>query len=382
MTVSSVHQQPAAAGRRGGYVTFVSGAMLALTPVALFAFLLWYGLRNDLLALDFSQAFVPAAKAVLDGVSPYPSPSDPVVATGTAYVYPPLTALLLVPTAWLPEVVGEIAATFVNAALVFAILRVLRVRDWRCYAVAFTWPTVIAALQTANVTLVLTLGAALAWRWRDRPGRAGGALGCTIAVKMFLWPLVLSFFATRRRPAALIASASSLALIVVSWAVIGFAGMADYPSLLSRLADLESPHSYTTYALALDVGLPEGGAKALWVAIGVALLGGLVIIARRGDERAAFIIALAAALACSPIVWLHYFALLLVPVALASRRLQLVWFIPLLAWLGMGTGNGDTWQLVAVLMAVALTLARCLLPPRVRSRLDRSTARRAARGQC
>jgi hypothetical protein len=118
------------------------------------------------------------------------------------------------------------------------------------------------------------------------------------------------------------------------------------------------------------------------VAIGVALLGGLVIIARRGDERAAFIIALAAALACSPIVWLHYFALLLVPVALASRRLQLVWFIPLLAWLGMGTGNGDTWQLVAVLMAVALTLARCLLPPRVRSRLDRSTARRAARGQC
>ena len=62
------------------------------------------------------------------------------------------------------------------------------------------------------------------------------------------------------------------------------------------------------------------------------LLAAVVVLARRGDERRAFVVAVAAALACSPIVWLHYFALLLVVVAVAEPRLGLLWFVPLAMW--------------------------------------------------
>ena len=44
-------------------------------------------------------------------------------------------------------------------------------------------------------------------------------------------------------------------------------------------------------------------------------------------------LALAAALALSPIVWLHYFVLLLVPIAIARRTFGAIWLIPALFWI-------------------------------------------------
>ena len=41
-----------------------------------------------------------------------------------------------------------------------------------------------------------------------------------------------------------------------------------------------------------------------------------------------FTLTLAAALCASPIVWVHYFLLLLVPLALIRPRLSLLWFVP------------------------------------------------------
>ena len=45
---------------------------------------------------------------------------------------------------------------------------------------------------------------------------------------------------------------------------------------------------------------------------------------------AALLYALAAALAASPILWQHYFILILVPLALTRPRLTPLWFLPLL----------------------------------------------------
>jgi hypothetical protein len=68
------------------------------------------------------------------------------------------------------------------------------------------------------------------------------------------------------------------------------------------------------------------------------------------------VLAVAAALACSPIVWLHYFALMLVPVAVVRPRLDLVWFVPLgMWWFGAGTGNGTTAEAAVVLAVAAAT---------------------------
>ena len=73
---------------------------------------------------------------------------------------------------------------------------------------------------------------------------------------------------------------------------------------------------------------------------------------------------LAAAIAFSPIVWLHYFALLLVAVAIAQPRLAPIWFIgiPLQVVVDTGVYNGSTFQTAAVLVAAAATVALALAP--------------------
>jgi hypothetical protein len=69
------------------------------------------------------------------------------------------------------------------------------------------------------------------------------------------------------------------------------------------------------------------------VIVGAACLG---LIAWRGRasraDRWTFTLAVGAALALSPIVWLHYLMLLLVPIAVASPRLGPLWLLPLAFW--------------------------------------------------
>ena len=61
---------------------------------------------------------------------------------------------------------------------------------------------------------------------------------------------------------------------------------------------------------------------------------GLIVAAARTartSERDAMILVLAAALVITPILWIHYFVLLLLPLALTHPRLSPLWFVPLLA---------------------------------------------------
>ena len=67
-------------------------------------------------------------------------------------------------------------------------------------------------------------------------------------------------------------------------------------------------------------------------------------------------LAVAAVIAVSPIVWLHYFSLLLVVVAVAQPRLGIVWFAPLLMWGSEEITNGTPFQNALTLAAAALTI--------------------------
>ena len=212
---------------------------------------------------DFENAFYPAARAILDGVSPYPAPDDPQLAAGTEYVYPPLTALVSIPlTAFSVEAAGFIVMGLL-VVTVLAILWVLGIRDWRCYGLALLWPPVLSAIQTGNVTLPLALGAAVVWRYRDGARVAGATLGVTLAAKLFLWPLVLWLGFTRRIPAALLAVVAGVVVLLVTWAVIGFAGIGDYPELLRRVSELEEAaglHRLRARPRPRLVGKPREGA--------------------------------------------------------------------------------------------------------------------------
>jgi alpha-1,2-mannosyltransferase len=355
----------------------VSGRRLAARGLWLFAcgflplvalFVALEPVVGDSQAADFHFAYYPAAEAVLEGEDFYPRGGF--ILRGETelvidYVYPPLIALVATPLTVLPVASAEVVWVGLLLAAFLGTLWILGVRDWRCYGLAFLWPPVTDAVATGNVSILLGLAAALVWRLRDVPRAAGPILGISIAAKVFLWPLTVWLAATRRLAAAAWSIGVALGVLFASWAVVGFRGLSEYPDLVRRLSERMDERGYTVYALGVDLGLPASLAWALWLGVAVGLLAGTVVLARRGDDRRAFVLALAATLAFSPIVWLHYFALLLVAVAVVQPRLAPVWFIGLPLELVITTGvyNGSTFQTAAMLVAAALTFALVLMPP-------------------
>ena len=67
---------------------------------------------------------------------------------------------------------------------------------------------------------------------------------------------------------------------------------------------------------------------------------------------------MAAALTLSPIVWLDYFALLAVPLAVSRPSFGVVWLLPVLTWgvTGAGAGIGDAKATLRVLVVFAVVV--------------------------
>ena len=330
---------------------WVSGAALvALVVVPAQQFMSAW--QKDLLAYDFRQTFLPAAERLLDLSSPYP-----------AYGYPPLVAFLSVPFALLPS--PEVLVTALMIACVPAALWLLGVRDWRCYVVAFLWGPVFNAVQTANVTLPIVLGAAVCWRWREQTRVTAVVGGLTAALKILAWPLLVWLAATGRKLAAVGLVVVAVGTTLGLWAVVGFSGLLSYPDSVDNLQGVEGERGYTFQALVADAGSAEELGTLLAALAALAALVGCVLYGRRGDDARSFALALVAALVASPIVWLHSFALLLAPVALLRPRLSWVWFVPATFWFySEGTGNGAPWQTAATMLAAGVVVVSLLYSPR------------------
>ena len=311
-------------------------------------------------ALDFRHAFLPAAQAVLHGASPYSLPGSQALADGTAFLYPPVGAYLLAPLTLLPTLAAEVVAVALAAAAVPATLWLLGVRDWRCHAMAFLWWPTIIGVQTANLTLPMLVGLALVWRYRERRVAAALAAGLVVAVKLFFWPVLVWLIATRRYRTAALAAASTAFFVVVPWAGIGFAGLSGYPHLLSSVSSSEGPHSYSVAAL-LQAMLPSWTAATVVESLfGAALLLVVLMVGRRGRDRDAFALSIVALLVLSPLLEMHYLAVLLVVVALYRRTFGLVWVVPLLIWGAPATVAGSPGQVAHVLVVAAAVVALAL----------------------
>lgn len=315
------------------------------------------------LGFDLRFAFLPAARDILDGISPYPTPGDPALAQGVAYVYPPLVAMVFVPALALPlsaAVALGVAGTF---ALVVVTLAILGVRDWRCYTLALAWGPVANSAENAALSMGLALLLALAWRHRHRHLLSGALLGLAITSKLFLWPVALWPFVLRRSRTVIAMATVGLVAVFGSWAVIGFAGLGDYFGLLRELSRLEEQDSYSLSGTLLEAGLPTVPARLLAAAVVLGLVAAAVRFGTRRDDARAFSAGILAALAATPILWQHYLVVLLVVAATTAPRFGVVWVAPVLTWLGPFTGNGATWQALVV-VAVAVSVGGiCLARP-------------------
>jgi alpha-1,2-mannosyltransferase len=327
-------------------------------PAIVLAYAFWQSLKARTPLDDFG-IFRTAANVVLRGDSPYVAANPHALAHFDKFVYPPATALLFAPFTAIPLKLGSVLMLLLGLLAIFAALRLLDVRDWRCYGVAAMSAPVINSLALGAVTTFLTVGCAAAWRYRGRPAIVGPLAALTAILKLFLWPLGLWLLATRRVRAAAMFVLTAALVVVGGWAVIGFAGLHTYPHLVRVLAQVEQGVSYSPIAL---LGVSGNAASILSAALlGLTVLA--VLIAARGPDgdRRSFTIAIAGSLAATPVVWLHYYALLLIPIALYRPRLSGLWFVPLALWLTPAShANGSPWKVSLALAVLVVVVVRTL----------------------
>ena len=298
------------------------------------------------LGYDF-HAYESAARRLIDGQRMY-DPSIDVAGGFAIYLYPPPFALAIVPLA----IVGGQAAVWIWIGLLIAAfvagVALLPVRPTVRWLVlllgAVDWPLVYS-IKLGQVGPILFLLFAIGWRWLDRPGPLGTAIGLGTLVK--LQPgLLLGWAALTGRwravgfAIAIIGGAALLATLVA-----GTQPWLDYPALLGRVSSpLTTPHNFTPGAIAVQAGVAFDVASAIqWASIAGALLA-VIVAARLATAEASYLVAVVASQLLSPLLWDHYAMLLLLPVAWLLQRRQ--------------------WWAVAVPLATAIPLVG-IVPPAV-----------------
>jgi alpha-1,2-mannosyltransferase len=340
--------------RARGATVAVDHALIVLPVIATIALFWSYGLAHNL-GVDFKQQFWLVGHRVLDGLNPY-NRSWQHIAGGVAFPYPAATALLFVPFALISRGASDLLFVLLSMCALAGTLRVLEIRDRRVYGIAFLWFPVINAWQSANLTLVLGLGIALVWRYRDRPMIAGLLTAAVISVKPFVWPIALWLVVTKRYSAAAAGLACGIVINAVAWGVVGVHGVGPYVRLTSDVSRVLHASGYGIPALAAHLGLGYSAALAVEVMLSIAIAGACVLFGRRGRDHETLTLCVALMLVASPLVWNHYFALLIVPLANARPRLGAAWVIPLVLWLCPAT-DVQTWQaMVAWIVTASLLL--------------------------
>lgn len=322
-----------------------------------------FGSMHHQPAYDF-RAMWQAGHAVAHGHDPYPTvasiPTGP-KARYDEFIYPAVVAVVMVPFGLMPFGVAAGLFVAVLVASVAATLRLLGVRDWRCYGVAFASVPVLESFRLGTLSPLLALGVAGAWVARDRRWTLPAVVAAVVLAKLFLWPLFVWLIATRRWGAAARSALLTVVVAAIGWAVVGFDTLAPYPALLRKMTDAQLHNTVGLAGLLTSLG--AGASTAHLGVLLVAALGSAAIVATARRQQApelAFGLTLFVALVASPISWLNYNALLLVPIALASRRLSAWWLLLLAFWVApMPYSGGSTWRIVVpIAVAAVATLGR------------------------
>ena len=337
-------------------------ALCGIAPVLFTIYMVVFSARHQAFAYDFDRAFWPAGERVLHALSPYASPTSFAATHGFAFVYPAPGALLFAGFGWMPRGVADAVFTAISIAAALGTLRVLEVRDWRIYGVTMLWAPVVSGWQTANISLLLALAIAIAWRYRNKALVTGVSVGVMVSLKLFLWPLLGWLLLTRRWRAAGWAAISAVVFNAVAWAVVGFGQLHPYAQLVSAVTKIEEVTAYTPLALALRLGAAPGLADAIALLAVLSVCAVTLHRARRGREPAVLLGAITISLLATPIVWRHYFALFLVPLAISRPRLSAAWAIPIVL-LPFPVSGPSMWQLAVGLGAMGLLVFTLLRWP-------------------
>jgi alpha-1,2-mannosyltransferase len=345
--------------------------VFGVVPVLLALAILVVAYRQRTFLYDFRGGLYGAGRDILHGLNPYRpgflaheaaiKRSGGIAQTVIDVpVYPAPALLAVVPFSLLPYRLAALLFTAVSIGALFGALRLLGVRDWRCYGVALaSWPVVLG-LRLGGLTPLIMLGAAIAWRWRDRVLVPALAIASIVVAKLFPWTLGAWLLVTRRWRALVVAIVFAVVEILVAWAAIGFKGMSGYEQMLANLSFVSQSAGVSPVAALLALGVPATVAKG----IALFVTAGLVFVAwkgarKPGGDRRAFGLLAVAALIASPMAWPHYLALVFVPIALLSPGLSALWFVPLLAYFApIAQTHGNLLEIVPYLAIEGIVIAR------------------------
>jgi Glycosyltransferase family 87 len=283
---------------------------------------------------DFEWALWQPGRTMLEGGDPYPNdiprPEEAWWTTKGMTFYPPPAWLSTLPLAALPSLVASLVAQVLLAASALLTLRVLGVRDWRCYALWMTSAMVVFAIAFVNPHLVIVLLAAVLWRYRDTPWAAAAALSAALALKLVLAPLWIWLLVTRRFRAAIYTAVAAPLLLLGSWALIGFNGLRQYPDLLAYSDERWARRGTLIRGVLIQLGYAEFALLA--TALLAALLVGLAW-RHRSNDLVGFTLVAAAALVVSPLGWIYYLGLLVVPLAISRPSYSPAWLVLPFFWI-------------------------------------------------
>jgi len=280
---------------------------------------------------DFHTFWV-AGRDYAHGRDPYPAKIAGPISRADWFVYPAPVAALIAPLGLLPYSVAWVVFGVVLIAAVLGSLWLVGVRDWRCYALVFCALPVLKAANLGTMTPLLMLGAAAVWRLRDRTAAAALAAGATIVLKLFLWPLLPWLWFTGRRRTAVWAAAGAVGVSLLAWVPLGLHSLGRFPTLLHQLTITEAFAGYGVAGIAAALGASHATAGLLPTLVAPVVLVVTAVAAIRLPQRQSLALTIACAVAASPIVWEHYFALSYLCVGLLSQSFSLAWLLPLAYW--------------------------------------------------
>jgi hypothetical protein len=305
-------------------------------------------------------------------------------ATGTCgtYQYPPPFVMIAAPF----SVFGFDAGNWLWIAFLIgcwavgtAIIPVREATRWTVLLLgAIGWP-LIFGVRIGQVTPLLYLVFAIAWRNLERPVW----LGATVAVgaMLKLQPGLLAVWLLARRDwPALIAAAAVGAVIAAVAAVVGLWDWVGFLTLLRSLTNaVDIPVNMAIGATLRSLGLDLDLARTIQTLNTAVILVVVVVAGLRLPKTPGFLVAVIGSQLISPIVWAHYALILLLPVAwLLDRRQWWAAAIPLVhIWLLLGVVPNWTYALAfhATLIGVFVVGWRSRAEPQPAA--DRRAAPRA-----
>jgi hypothetical protein len=314
----------------------VVGAMFASVCASIY-----YAPHLSRLLSDFYGNVWWPGKRIYYGAAGFPDTHTEWPATATA---------ALSPFALVPEWAAVALWVTASIACLGGALWLIGCRDLRAYAVALASPPVLCCLVLGNMTLMLVAGIAVVWVARDRcPGLAGSSPGALVVMNGWVWPVAVFLLLTRRFLAA-----STAAVVLVAgtfaWWILSPDTLYAYDDRTRETVEAFGPFGMGVVSITMNEGATVAVAEVVAFAAGTAVL---IIAWRATGDVVRLTLCLAAALLASPIVWAHYYAILLVPIAIRSPRFSGLWLVP---YLTIGALVGPTLHLEFI-VASAFSLA-------------------------